>query len=748
MSESRATFSQRSQTKIAGDVVPELAADAGEREHGRRARREHGVRLVAAAGIEDRLAERLRPTPDGWVAEDVAQPGRTEEAVAPGLHAGRQLRVGADELVRAVERVDDREAHPREAVENDDAQERPPGVVDTSAFLDGVRRRRPYASRLGATERDCAGARAAAFGKLRTMSSSTSEPRAKGLTASAPAAETVVDWGTAYELVLGLRMFVDRDEDPASYAVGAAWFDRTPELLGTDVLDAIERYSGGHEILFGYLLALAAEAPAPRDASAFLSALAATPALELRRILLGHRLATYRGDVSTEVVAAAAEGRREAERALLDGCADWQRPAYEHALSLDADEAKSLLQTACEGWNASVLHPDERTTARVLRRSARAIGALAERLPLEELLDTATRGIRYTPEPGIERILLVPNLVSRPVVDLHRVRRHEDRLLRRPRRARHGRRAARPAGRRLQGPRRRDAPPHPAQAGVGPGHAPRAHRAPRAGEVDGARPPARAPDGWARRDRHLEEDRIRAAPPDPRGERGAARDVPRRNGGVMRYKLLGRSGLRVSELALGTMTFGETWGWGASKEESRAIFDAFVEEGGNFVDTACNYTDGESERFVGELIRDDREHFVVATKYTLTQRRDDPNAGGNQRKNMVQTLESSLRRLGTDYVDLLWLHMWDGMTPVEEVLRGFDDLVSSGKVLYVALSDTPAWVVSQAVTMADLRGWARPVAVQFSLLARGSRRRARAAPDGRGRSTSRRRRGGSSKVVR
>ena len=181
----------------------------------------------------------------------------------------------------------------------------------------------------------------------------------------------------------------------------------------------------------------------------------------------------------------------------------------------------------------------------------------------------------------------------------------------------------------------------------------------------------------------------------------------------MRYKLLGRSGLRVSELALGTMTFGETWGWGASKEESRAIFDAFVEEGGNFVDTACNYTDGESERFVGELIRDDREHFVVATKYTLTQRRDDPNAGGNQRKNMVQTLESSLRRLGTDYVDLLWLHMWDGMTPVEEVLRGFDDLVSSGKVLYVALSDTPAWVVSQAVTMADLRGWARPVAVQF-----------------------------------
>jgi len=192
----------------------------------------------------------------------------------------------------------------------------------------------------------------------------------------------------------------------------------------------------------------------------------------------------------------------------------------------------------------------------------------------------------------------------------------------------------------------------------------------------------------------------------------------------MRYKLLGRSGLRVSELALGTMTFGETWGWGASKEESRAIFDAFVEAGGNFVDTACNYTDGESERFVGDFVREDREHFVVATKYTLTQRRDDPNAGGNQRKNMVRTLESSLRRLGTDYVDLLWLHMWDGMTPVEEVLRGFDDLVSSGKVLYVGFSDTPAWVVSQAVTMAELRGWARPVAVQlpYSLADRAAER--------------------------
>ena len=180
----------------------------------------------------------------------------------------------------------------------------------------------------------------------------------------------------------------------------------------------------------------------------------------------------------------------------------------------------------------------------------------------------------------------------------------------------------------------------------------------------------------------------------------------------MRYKLLGRSGVRVSEAALGTMTFGETWGWGAAKDESRRIFEAYVEAGGNFVDTASNYTDGESEGFVGEFIEADRERFVVATKYTLTSRGDDPNAGGNHRKNVVRTLEQSLRRLRTDYVDLLWLHMWDGMTPVEEVVRALDDLVSSGKVFYVGISDTPAWVVSQAVALADLRGWSRFVAVQ------------------------------------
>jgi aryl-alcohol dehydrogenase-like predicted oxidoreductase len=182
----------------------------------------------------------------------------------------------------------------------------------------------------------------------------------------------------------------------------------------------------------------------------------------------------------------------------------------------------------------------------------------------------------------------------------------------------------------------------------------------------------------------------------------------------MRYKLLGKSGLRVSELALGTMTFGEDWGWGADKAESRKIFEAYLEAGGNFIDTSINYTNGTSERFVGELLATAaREELVVATKYTLTTRPNDPNGGGNSRKNMVQSVETSLKRLGTDYLDLFWLHMWDYTTPVEEVMRGLDDLVRAGKVLYIGISDTPAWVVAQANTLAELRGWSRFVALQL-----------------------------------
>jgi aryl-alcohol dehydrogenase-like predicted oxidoreductase len=192
----------------------------------------------------------------------------------------------------------------------------------------------------------------------------------------------------------------------------------------------------------------------------------------------------------------------------------------------------------------------------------------------------------------------------------------------------------------------------------------------------------------------------------------------------MRYKLLGKSGLRVSEVCLGTMTFGEDWGWGATKDESRKIFDRFVEAGGNFVDTSNNYTNGTSEKYVGEFVAADRDHFVVATKYSLTERKDDPNAGGNQRKNMRRSVEGSLRRLKTDYIDLLWLHMWDGLTPVEEVMRAFDDLVRAGKVLYLGMSDTPAWVAAQANTLAEWRGWSRLVALQapYSLADRGVER--------------------------
>jgi len=192
----------------------------------------------------------------------------------------------------------------------------------------------------------------------------------------------------------------------------------------------------------------------------------------------------------------------------------------------------------------------------------------------------------------------------------------------------------------------------------------------------------------------------------------------------MRYKLFGRSGLRVSEVALGTMTFGPDWGWGADKETSQAIFDLYANAGGNFIDTANRYTDGASEKYVGEFIASDREHFVVATKYTLKMRQGDPNFSGNHRKNMMQSVHASLKRLNTDYLDLLWVHAWDFTTPVEEVLRGLDDLVRQGKVLYVGISDTPAWVVAQANAIADLRGWSRFVGLQirYSLADRSAER--------------------------
>jgi aryl-alcohol dehydrogenase-like predicted oxidoreductase len=188
----------------------------------------------------------------------------------------------------------------------------------------------------------------------------------------------------------------------------------------------------------------------------------------------------------------------------------------------------------------------------------------------------------------------------------------------------------------------------------------------------------------------------------------------------MRYRLLGNSGLRVSEAALGTMTFGEDWGWGSPKEESRKVYDTFREAGGNFIDTANIYTNGTSESLLGEFMQGHRQSVVLATKYSNATPGTDPNAAGNHRKNMVQAVEASLKRLKTDYIDLYWLHLWDQITPVEEVMRAFDDLVRQGKVLYVGVSDAAAWWIAQANTLAQLRGWSPFVGLQieYSLIER------------------------------
>jgi aryl-alcohol dehydrogenase-like predicted oxidoreductase len=188
----------------------------------------------------------------------------------------------------------------------------------------------------------------------------------------------------------------------------------------------------------------------------------------------------------------------------------------------------------------------------------------------------------------------------------------------------------------------------------------------------------------------------------------------------MRYRLLGNSGLRVSEAALGTMTFGDDWGWGAAKDEARKVYDAFREAGGNFIDTANTYTNGTSESFLGEFMKGHRESVVVATKYTNSAPGTDPNVAGNHRKNMMQAVKASLKRLQTDYIDLYWVHIWDQITPFEEVMRGLDDLVRQGKVLYVGISDAPAWWIAQANTLAHLRSWSPFVRLQieYSLIER------------------------------
>ena len=191
----------------------------------------------------------------------------------------------------------------------------------------------------------------------------------------------------------------------------------------------------------------------------------------------------------------------------------------------------------------------------------------------------------------------------------------------------------------------------------------------------------------------------------------------------MKYRLMGNSGLRVSELALGAMTFG-TQGWGADKDESRRVFDGFREAGGNFIDTANIYSGGTSETYLGEFMGSERERIVLATKYTGATRARDVNAAGNSRKNLMDSLHASLKRLRTDYIDLYWVHARDFLTPIEEVMRALDDVVRQGKVLYVGVSDTPAWEVSRANTLAELRGWSAFVGLQirYSLLDRAVER--------------------------
>lgn len=190
----------------------------------------------------------------------------------------------------------------------------------------------------------------------------------------------------------------------------------------------------------------------------------------------------------------------------------------------------------------------------------------------------------------------------------------------------------------------------------------------------------------------------------------------------MRYRLLGNTGLRVSELFLGTMAYGAPGG--LSESDARRVLDHYADAGGNVVDTANFYGDGRSERVVGELLAGRRDRFVLATKYTVTRDPTDPNAAGNHRKNLVPSLEESLRRLRTDYIDLYWVHMWDRYTPVAETMRALDDAVRAGKIRYIGISDAPAWIVAQANTLADWRGWTPFAALQvpYSLLRRDAER--------------------------
>jgi len=189
------------------------------------------------------------------------------------------------------------------------------------------------------------------------------------------------------------------------------------------------------------------------------------------------------------------------------------------------------------------------------------------------------------------------------------------------------------------------------------------------------------------------------------------------------YVTLGRSGLRVSPFCLGTMTFGEEWGFGTSPSDSATILASYLDQGGNFIDTANLYTNGHSEKIIGDFFsqqKERRHRSVIATKFFGNLHPQDPNGGSTGRKAIIEQCENSLRRLQTDYIDLYWMHNWDRTVPVEETMRALDDLVTSGKVRYIGMSDTPAWVVAQAQVSAHFRGWSPLIAtqVEYSLLER------------------------------
>jgi len=192
----------------------------------------------------------------------------------------------------------------------------------------------------------------------------------------------------------------------------------------------------------------------------------------------------------------------------------------------------------------------------------------------------------------------------------------------------------------------------------------------------------------------------------------------------MQYVFFGSAGLRASEIALGTMTFGTERGVGSDLHESRSIFSEFSDTGGNFLDSANTYTNGTSEKMIGEFLRGIRHSYVIATKYSLAPPGSDPNASGNHRKSLIRSIEGSLERLKTDYIDILWVHAWDTFTPIEETLRALDDLVRQGKILYIGISDTPAWIISHANILAELRGWTSfsGIQIEYSLIERTAER--------------------------